>query len=79
MVPSSFIVTPVLPSIVIVPSVVVKLDAAPASNEIPPLESIEVVVLSISTLPSISTVPVTDKLPLALICELPVIAFATVK
>ena len=48
---------------VMAPAVVVKLDAAPASSEIAPLESTENVSLSTSTVPSISTVPLNSAVP----------------
>ena len=60
------ILTPPAPESVSAPAEVVKFEAAPPSSDIPPDESIVVVVLSISTFPSKSTLPVTDKSPLAL-------------
>ena len=54
--PLPSILTPPAPSSVNAPAVVVKLEAAPASNEIALLESIVVVVLSTSKLPSIFVV-----------------------
>ena len=49
--PVDVTVTPPAPESVNAPADVVRLDAAPASSDMPPLESIAVRVLSISTSP----------------------------